>query len=79
MISMKPKKDSDKEPSGETFSAQRTDATTLENNLGVSMTHIRPEVLYAKGGQGIIAWLEAGFAGCSSYAVWVTGTECYRE
>jgi hypothetical protein len=79
MVSMKPKKHSGKERSDEHYSARRTNSTTLENDLGASMTHVRPEVLYAKRGHGDLERLEAGFAACSSYAIWVTGTECYKD
>jgi len=48
MVSMKPKKHSGKERSDESYSARRTNSTTLENDLGAAMTHVRPEVLYAK-------------------------------
>jgi hypothetical protein len=43
------------------------------------MTNVRPEVLYAKKGHGDLERLEAGFAACASYAIWVTGTECYKD
>jgi hypothetical protein len=79
MVSMKPKKHSGKERSDENYSARRTNSTTLENDLGASMTHVRPEVLYAKRGHGDLERLEAGFAACASYAIWVTGTECYKD
>jgi hypothetical protein len=79
MCSMKPKKHTGKERSDETYSAQRTNSTTLENDLGASMTHVRPEVLYSKRGHGELEKLESGFAACPSYAVWVTGTECYKD
>jgi hypothetical protein len=36
-------------------------------------------VLYAKKGYGDIERLETGFAACASYAIWVTGTECYKD
>jgi hypothetical protein len=79
MVSMKPKKHSGKERSDESYSARRTKSTMLENDLGAAMTHVRPEVLYAKKGSGELERLESGFAACSSYAVWVTGTECYKD
>jgi hypothetical protein len=79
MVTMKPKKLTGKDRSDENYSAKRTNSTTLENDLGASMTHVRPEVLYAKKGHGDLERLEVGFAACSSYAVWVTGTECYKD
>jgi hypothetical protein len=79
MVSMKPKKHSSKERLNERYSAKGTNSTTFENDFRASMPHVRPEVLYAKGGQGDIARLEAGFAACSSYAIWVIGTECYKD
>jgi hypothetical protein len=79
MTSMRPKKFSGKERSDETYSAQRTKSTPLENDLSAAMTHVRPEVLYAKKGSGDLERLESGFAACASYAVWVTGSECYKD
>jgi hypothetical protein len=43
------------------------------------MMHNHPEVLYAKKGYGNIERLETGFVACASYAIWVTGTECYKD
>jgi hypothetical protein len=54
MVSMKPKRFSGKERSDKSYSARRTNSTTLENDLGAAMTHVRPEVLYAKKGYGDI-------------------------
>jgi hypothetical protein len=51
----------------------------LENDLSASMTHVRPEVLYSKKGQGNNERLEAGFAACASYALWMTGSKCYKD
>jgi hypothetical protein len=76
---MKPKRFSEKERSDESYSARRTNSTTLENDLGGAMTHVRPEVLYAKKGYGDMKRLETGFAACGSYTTWVTGTECYKD
>jgi hypothetical protein len=79
MVSMKPKKHSGKEHSEETHCVQCTNSITLENDLGASMTHVHLKVLYPKNGQGNIARLEAGFVACSSYAIWDTGTKCYKN
>jgi hypothetical protein len=80
MVTMKPKKLTGKDRSDENYSAKRTNSTTLENDLGAwSMTHVRPEVLYAKKGHGDLERLEVGFAAYTSYAIWVTGTECYKD
>jgi hypothetical protein len=76
---MKPKQFSGKERSDESYSARRTNSTTLEDDLGAATTHVRPDVLYSKTGYGIIEPLKAGFAACASYAIWVTGTECYKD
>jgi hypothetical protein len=43
------------------------------------MTHVRPEVLYAKKGKGDNERLEAGFAAYASHVLWVTGSECYKD
>jgi hypothetical protein len=37
---MRPKKFNGKERSDENYSTQRTNSTTLENDLGASMTHV---------------------------------------
>jgi hypothetical protein len=79
LVSMQPKKLTGKDRSDETYSARRTKSTTLENDLGASMTHVRPEVLYAKKGHGDLERLECGFAACPTYAIWVTGSECYKD
>ncbi len=79
MVSMKPKRHSGKERSDENYSARRTKSTTLENDLGAAMTHVRPEVLYAKKGSGKLESLSSGFAACSSHSLWVTGSESYRN
>jgi hypothetical protein len=79
MVSMKPKRHTGKDRSDENYSAKRTNSTTLENDLGAAMTHMRPEALYAKRGHGDLERLEAGFAACTSYSVWITGTECYKD
>jgi hypothetical protein len=79
MVSIKPKKFSGKEHLEESYSARHTNFTMLENDLGVAMTHVCPEVIYSKKGCGGTKRLEAGFAACSSYTIWVTGTECYKD
>jgi hypothetical protein len=76
---MKPKQFSGKEQSDESYSARQTNSTMLENDLGAAMKHVHPEVLYTKKGYGDIEHLETGFAACASYAIWVTGTECYKD
>jgi hypothetical protein len=78
MVSMKAKKNSGKERSDKTSYTQCTNSTTLENDIGASMTHVRPEVLYGKSRQGNIARLQAGFAACWSYAICLIGTECNK-
>jgi hypothetical protein len=80
MVSMKPKRQNGKDRSDENYSAQRTNSTTLENDLGAAMmTHMRPEALYAKRGHKDLERLDVGFAACPSYAIWITGTECYKD
>jgi hypothetical protein len=79
MVSMEPKKHSGKKHSDETYCAHHTNSTTLENDLGASMTHLHPDMIYSKSGQGDVGRLEAGFAACSSYAIWVTRTECEKD
>jgi hypothetical protein len=79
MVSMKPKKHSGKECLDKNYLARKTNSTTIENDLGASMTHVCPKVLYTKRGHGHLERLEAGFAACSSYAIWVTGTKCYKD
>jgi hypothetical protein len=54
LVSMKPKRQVGKDRSDESHSAKRTGSTILENDLAASMTHIRPELLYAKKGSGEI-------------------------
>jgi hypothetical protein len=79
MVSMKPKKHSGKEWSDISYSVRHTHSTTLENYLGAARTHFCPAVLYAKKGYGDIECLESSFAACASYAIWVTGTKCYKD
>jgi hypothetical protein len=43
-----PKKQTGKERADESFASQRTETTTFENDLGASMSHIRPAPLYRK-------------------------------
>jgi hypothetical protein len=79
MCSMKPKKHTGKERLDENYLARWTNTTNLENDLSTSMTHVRPELLYSKKGQGDNERLEAGFAACASYALCLTGSECYKD
>jgi hypothetical protein len=37
------------------------------------------KVLYSKKGYSDIEHLESGFVACASYAIWVMGTECYKD
>jgi hypothetical protein len=78
LVCMKPKRQMGKDRSDESHSSKRTGSTILENDLVASMTHIRPELLYSKKGTGEIGRLEDGFCGCPSYAIWITGTECFQ-
>jgi hypothetical protein len=68
LVSMKPKSRAD-----ETYSLQCTNSTTLENDLLASMTHTRPEILFAKKEGSELGKLEDGFAACPSYQMWITG------
>jgi hypothetical protein len=79
MVSMKPKKHSGRKQPDENYSAWCTNSTMLVNDLGASMTLVHPEVLNAKEGHSNLERLEAGFAACTSYAIWVTGTKCYKD
>jgi hypothetical protein len=78
LVCMKLKRQTGKDPYDESHSSKRTGSTIIENNLVASMTHIRPELLYAEKGNGEIGHLEDGFCGCPSYAIWITGTKCFR-
>jgi hypothetical protein len=78
LVSMKPKQQTGKSRADETYSSQRTNSTTLENNLLASMTHTRPEILFAKKGGSELGRLEDGFAACPSYQIWITGGEAYK-
>jgi hypothetical protein len=42
LVCMKPKQQTGKARANEKYSSQRTNSTTLENNLLASMTHTRP-------------------------------------
>jgi hypothetical protein len=74
---MKPKHQTGKDQSGKSHSLKRTSSTILENDLVALMMHSRPELLYAKKGSGELGRLESGFCGCPTYAIWITGTECF--
>jgi hypothetical protein len=75
LVCMKPKQQTGKARADETYSSQRTNLTTLENDLLASMTHTRPEVLFAKQGGFELGKLEDGFPACLSYQMWITGGE----
>jgi hypothetical protein len=79
MCCMKPKKHTGKERSDETYSALRTQSTTLGNDLCAAMSHLRPEVLYAKRGSGSLEPLESGFAACPNHRQWALGSEGYKK
>jgi hypothetical protein len=74
---MKPKQQTGKARANETYSSQRTNSTTLENDLLAWMTHTCPEVLFAKKGGIELGKLEDGFSACPSYQMWITGGEAY--
>jgi hypothetical protein len=78
LVCMKPKQQTRKARADETCSSQRTNLTTLENDLLASMTHTRPEVLFAKKGGFELGKLEDSFSACSSYQMWITGGEAYK-
>jgi hypothetical protein len=78
LVCMKPKQQTGKGRADETYSAQRTKSTTMENDLLASMTHIRPELLFAKKGGSELGKLDDGFAACPSYQMWITGGEAYK-
>jgi hypothetical protein len=78
LSSMSPKRQRGKDKADETYSAKRIHSTQLDNDLLASMTHERPDVLYAKKVGGELGALEDGFVGCPSYKAWITGTESYR-
>jgi hypothetical protein len=79
MCCMRPKKHTGKERSDETYSAHRTHSTTLGNDLCAAMSHLRPEVLYAKRGTGSLEPLENGFGACASFRQWGLGSESYKK
>jgi hypothetical protein len=76
---MKPKHQTGKDRLDKSCSAKHTGSTNLENNLADSMMHVHPKYLYAKKLRGKIGRLEAGFAGCASYAIWITRTDCFHS
>jgi hypothetical protein len=79
LVVMPPKKQTGKERADERFASQRTEMTTFENDLGASMSHIRPAPLYGKNhGTRGLAELQAGFGACVSYAKWVGGSAPYK-
>jgi hypothetical protein len=45
---MKPKNQIGRERADESYSASRTQSTTLENKLLASMSHLRPVLLFGK-------------------------------
>jgi hypothetical protein len=78
LVCMKPKQQTGKGGADETYSAQRMQSTTMENDLLVSMTHTRPELLFAKKGGSELGKLDDGLAAYSSYQMWITGGEAYK-
>jgi hypothetical protein len=79
LVVMAPKEHTGKEKADETYSSQRTQTTTFENDLSVSMSNLRTSTLYGKnGGQGKLAELEDGFGACSTYNKWVGGSDPYK-
>jgi hypothetical protein len=79
LVVMAPKEHTGKDKADETYSSQRTQTTTFENDLSASMSHLRPSTLYGKNsGQGKLAELEDGFGTCSTYNKWVGGSGPYK-
>jgi hypothetical protein len=78
LVSMKPKQQTGKARANETYSLQRTNSMMLENDLLASMTHTRPELLFAKKGGSELGKLDDGFVACPSYQMWITGGEAYK-
>jgi hypothetical protein len=78
LVCMKAKQQTGKARADETYSHQQTNSTMLENDLLASMTHTRPEVLFAKKGGFELGKLEDGFSACPSYQMWITGGEAYK-
>ena len=77
MVCMKPKNLSGRERADESYSASRTQSTTLENELMASMSHLRPALLFAKS-NGMLAPMEEGFGACVSHAAWLgSGLDSY--
>jgi hypothetical protein len=74
---MKPKNQSGRERADESYSASRTQSTTLENKLLASMSHLRPVLLFGKP-NGVLAPMEEGFGACGSHAEWLgSGLDSY--
>jgi hypothetical protein len=48
LVVMAPKEQTGKDKAGETYLSQRTQTTTFENDLGASMSHLRPALLFGK-------------------------------
>jgi hypothetical protein len=78
LVCMKPKQQTGKARANETYSSQRTNLTTLENDLLASMTRMRPEVSFVKKGGSELGKLEDGFSACPSYQMWIIGGEAYK-
>jgi hypothetical protein len=70
LVCMKPKTQSGRERADESYSAARTQSTTLENELLASMSHLRPELLFEKT-KGVLAAMEEGFGACLSHTAWL--------
>jgi hypothetical protein len=78
LVSMKPKQQTGKARANETYSSQRTNSATLENELLAPMTHTRPKLLFAKKGGSKLGKLDDRFAACPSYQLWIMGGEAYK-
>jgi hypothetical protein len=77
MVCMKPKNQSGRERADESYSAARTQLTTLENELLASMSHLRPALLFGKA-NGVESPMEEGFGACDSHAEWLgSGLDSY--
>jgi hypothetical protein len=80
LVVMAPKEQTGKDKADETYSSRRTETTTFENDLGASMSHLRPALLFGKKeGTGKLAELQEGFGACETYTRWVGGSEPYKS
>jgi hypothetical protein len=77
LVCMKPKIQSGRERADESYSASRTQLTTLENELLASMSRLSPGLLFEKA-KGVLAAMEEGFRACLSHAAWLgSGLDSY--